>query len=198
MKPLVVGITGGIASGKSVVSAKIQALGGMVIDADILSREVIEKGTKGHRLLKEAFPIAFDGDELNRKALRELVFNDEQARAKLNSITHPLIEERTKALIENANQEVVFLVVPLMFESKSDKFCSLVVSVCAPKEKRVEWITKRNSEITKDLAEKMISAQMSDEERAERADEVIYNDGTLEDLESKAIALYKRFIENKN
>ncbi len=198
MKPFIVGITGGIASGKSVVSAVIQSLGGEVIDADVISREVVRKGTKGYERLKVAFPEVFHDDELDRKALREIVFNDERAREKLNEITHPLIEERTLELIRSSTNGVVYLVVPLMFESNFDKFCDYTITICAKTPKRVEWIKARNGEITDALAIKMINSQTSDELRNARADEVVYNDGTLDDLKEKAKILYRKFLKNKN
>ena len=192
----VIGITGGIAGGKTAVSDMLAKKGEQIIDADVISREVIELGTKGERLLKEAFPEAFEGGSLDRGRLREIVFADEKKLQKLDEITHPLIREEIEKRIAETDREQVYLVVPLMFESGFDALCDYIVTVVSDEDKRIKRLKARNNSITDELAERIVHSQVSECERVTRADGVIVNNDSRERLEERVNEFYEE-IKNR-
>lgn len=192
----VIGITGGIAGGKTAVSDMLAKKGEQIIDADVISREVIEPGTKGERLLKEAFPEAFEGGSLDRGRLREIVFADEKKLQKLDEITHPLIREEIEKRIAETDREQVYLVVPLMFESGFDALCDYIVTVVSDEDKRIKRLQARNNSITDELAERIVHSQVSECERVTRADGVIVNNDSRERLEERVNEFYEE-IKNR-
>ena len=192
----VIGITGGIAGGKTAVSDMLAKKGEQIIDADVISREVIEPGTKGERLLKEAFPEAFEGGSLDRGRLREIVFVDEKKLQKLDEITHPLIREEIEKRIAETDREQVYLVVPLMFESGFDALCDYIVTVVSDEDKRIKRLKARNNSITDELAERIVHSQVSECERVTRADGVIVNNDSRERLEERVNEFYEE-IKNR-
>ena len=192
----VIGITGGIAGGKTAVSDMLAKKGEQIIDADVISREVIEPGTKGERLLKEAFPEAFEGGSLVRGRLREIVFADEKKLQKLDEITHPLIREEIEKRIAETDREQVYLVVPLMFESGFDALCDYIVTVVSDEDKRIKRLKARNNSITDELAERIVHSQVSECERVTRADGVIVNNDSRERLEERVNEFYEE-IKNR-
>lgn len=192
MKKYVVGITGGIASGKSAVSGILEKKGAYIIDADVVARDVVAPGSEGERLLKAAFPRAYEGGTLDRKVLREEVFSDKNKLNRLNGITHPLIRREIEKRIENAPSEIVFLVVPLLFESGFDNLCDYIATVVSDEDKRIIRLKKRNNNITEELAQEIIRAQLSENERITRSDEVIVNNESLEKLEVRVNGFYEK------
>ena len=192
----VIGITGGIAGGKTAVSDMLAKKGEQIIDADVISREVIEPGTKGERLLKEAFPEAFEDGSLDRGRLREIVFADEKKLQKLDEITHPLIREEIEKRIVETDREQVYLVVPLMFESGFDALCDYIVTVVSDEDKRIKRLKARNNSITDELAERIVHSQVSECERVTRADGVIVNNDSRERLEERVNEFYEE-IKNR-
>ena len=192
----VIGITGGIAGGKTAVSDLIAKKGEQIIDADVISREVIEPGTKGEKLLKEAFPEAFEDGSLDRGRLREIVFADEKKLQKLDEITHPLIREEIEKRIAETDREQVYLVVPLMFESGFDALCDYIVTVVSDEDKRIKRLKARNNSITDELAERIVHSQVSECERVTRADGVIVNNDSRERLEERVNEFYEE-IKNR-
>src|ERR671934_1677181 len=144
----VIGLTGGIASGKSTVAAMLRDLGATVIDADEASRAVVEPGTPGLRAIVEAFgPEVLDGDRLDRWKLGAIVFEDEAARRRLEAITHPLIRtwmaERQREAEERGEKRVI-LDIPLLYESGLDRGLKAVIVVYAPAEVEMERLMARN------------------------------------------------------
>lgn len=192
----VIGITGGIAGGKTAVSDMLAKKGEQIIDADVISREVTEPGTKGERLLKEAFPEAFEEGSLDRGRLREIVFADEKKLQKLDEITHPLIREEIEKRIAETDREQVYLVVPLMFESGFDALCDYIVTVVSDEDKRIKRLKARNNSITDELAERIVHSQVSECERVTRADGVIVNNDSRERLEERVNEFYEE-IKNR-
>lgn len=192
----VIGITGGIAGGKTAVSDMLARKGEQIIDADVISREVTEPGTKGERLLKEAFPEAFEAGSLDRGRLREIVFADEKKLQKLDEITHPLIREEIEKRIAETDREQVYLVVPLMFESGFDALCDYIVTVVSDEDKRIKRLKARNNSITDELAERIVHSQVSECERVTRADGVIVNNDSRERLEERVNEFYEE-IKNR-
>lgn len=192
MKKFVVGITGGIASGKTVMTDILASLGEYIIDADVVSRKT-QEFVKPQ--LMSAFPDCFDGGELNRVALRNRVFSNKEELEKLNAITHPAIEGEMSRLIGESERSLVFVVAPILFETGWSKLCDYVVCVTAGGENRIERLKKRNNTITDEVARAIVAAQMSDEERERRSDEVVFNDGTIEQFNAKVLDFYRRIKE---
>jgi dephospho-CoA kinase len=198
MKPYVVGLTGGIASGKSAVSTRLEQMGFEIVDTDVISREVIAPGTQGEKLLKTMFPFAFVDGKFDRKIMREATFSDENLRAKLNAITHPLIFNAVQNKIKDSSAPIIILVVPLLFETGSEKQCHYVVTVSADEKTRIKRVMERNNSITEEVAKAIISSQMSDDERNARADKIIYNNGTQQELEKEVELLYYEIKQRAN
>lgn len=189
----VIGLTGGIACGKSVVSDIFARNGINVIDTDIISRVVMQEGQKCNDEVKKTFPACVENGVINRRTLREIVFNDKQKLAKLNAITLKYIAQETENQLAMQN-DLVVLVVPLMFESGFDKYCDFIVDVACSEEERINRLIKRDN-ITKDLALSMINSQMKDSERREKSDFVIENNGKISNLEKKVENLLKTLKE---
>jgi dephospho-CoA kinase len=187
-----VGLTGGVASGKSTVSAILAELGAVVIDADALAREVVARGTAGLAAVVAEFGkglLTPDG-ELDRPAMGRLVFADDDARRRLEGIVHPLVFERIVALEEQAGDaDVVVHDIPLLAESgRADTFDAVLV-VDAPRDLQVERMV-RDRGWTREDAESRIAAQASREDRLAIATHVIENSGSLDDLRARVREVY--------
>ncbi len=191
----VVGLTGGIACGKSVVSDIFAKHGIKIIDTDIISRIVMKEGQKCNEEVKQAFPLCVDNGVVNRRILREIVFSDNQELARLNSITLKYIRLETEAELDKVSG-LVLLVVPLMFESGFNKMCDYIIDVACSEEVRIERLMKRDN-ISKELALSMINSQMKDVERREKSDLVVENDGNIADLEKNIENVIKMLKERK-
>ncbi|WP_457205658.1 dephospho-CoA kinase [Nocardioides sp. P5_C9_2] len=186
-----VGLTGGVASGKSTVSAILAELGAVVIDADALAREVVARGTPGLDAVVAEFGPALltpEGD-LDRPAMGRLVFGDESARKRLEAIIHPLVIARMAALEADAGEhDVVVHDIPLLAEGgRADTFDAVVV-VDAPRDLQVERMLSDRG-WTREDAESRIAAQATREERRAIATHVIDNNGSLEDLRDRVEAV---------
>ena len=192
-----IGVTGGIASGKSTVSKRMAQLGAVVVDADALAREVVEPGTAGLAEIERVFGpsvIAPDGS-LDRPALGAIIFADADKRAQLNAITHPAIWTRGKQLFAAAEAEnpdvIIVYDVPLLAEAAEDrpmKFDSIVV-VQADIATRVDRMVNLRG-MSRDEAERRLGAQASDDERLRIADVVIDSNGTLEQTREQVDSLW--------
>lgn len=190
-----IGLTGGIASGKSTIAARFAEHGAIVIDADVLSREAVEPGTPGLDAIAERFGpgvIGADGT-LDRPALGAIVFADEQARADLNAIVHPEVKRRSQERIAEASSNPAAIVVydvPLLVETgRKDEF-DLVVVAFAPSDVRARRLTEiRGLELGE--AERRIAAQASDAQRAAVADVLIDTAGTLDHTLSQVDAVWR-------
>jgi dephospho-CoA kinase len=187
-----VGLTGGVASGKSTVSAILRELGAVVIDADQLAREVVAKGTPGLAAVVAEFGtelLTGDG-ELDRAAMGQLVFNDESARRRLEAIVHPLVFERIVDLEGHAPAgAVVVHDIPLLAESgRADTFDAVIV-VDVPHDVQVERMIGDRGWTGED-ARSRIAAQATREDRRAVATYVIENTGTLEDLREQVGKVY--------
>ena len=191
-----VGLTGGVASGKSTVAAMLEELGAVIIDGDALSREVVAKGTPGLEAVVQEFGaelLGADG-ELDRPAMGRLVFGDEQARKRLEGIVHPLVFERIVELEQEApNDAVVVHDIPLLAEAGRAAEFDHVIVVDAPPEVQVErMIAERGW--TEEDARSRIAAQASREQRRAIATEVIENTGTREDLRKRVAEVYAEVV----
>jgi dephospho-CoA kinase len=188
---LLVGLTGGIASGKSVVAARFAEHGAVVVDADAIAREVVEPGTPAlARIAAEFGPgvIAADGS-LDRAALGAIVFGDAAKLAILNGITHPAVLELSQRRFAEAGaadpDAVVIYDVPLLSEVRGKAEFDVVVVVSAPEETRIERMVSLRG-MSRDEAERRIRSQVSDEERRALADHIIESGGTLDETLAQA------------
>jgi dephospho-CoA kinase len=194
-----IALTGGIASGKSTVGKRLVEHGAVLVDADVLAREVVEPGTPGLAAIKEQFGdsvIAPDGT-LNRPALGAIIFADAAKRETLNAITHPAIWRRAKELFDEAEAKnpdaVVVYDVPLLAEASGDRQMKfdLVVVTNAEAETRIDRLVEERG-MTREQAEGRLGAQASDADRLKLADVVIDTNGTMEHTLEQVDALWSR------
>lgn len=179
----VIGLTGGIACGKSHISAQLAALGVPVIDGDLLSRELTAPRGAALPDLRAAFGDGvFQPDgSLNRRALGQLVFSDASARARLDAIMQPLIRRLTlerMAACEEVGAPLCVLDMPLLYEKGLDKLCDRVWCACLPREAQLARLMSRDG-CTREDAEERMASQLPAEEKARRADVVIDTNGSL-------------------
>lgn len=182
---LKIGLTGGIGSGKSTVSKKLDELGAFVVDADKIAREIVEPGEPALAELAETFDGVLNEDgTLNRAELARQAFATREATKKLNSITHPRIRERTNELFAEAaaeGEKVLVYDMPLLIENGEAERVDHVLVVDAPDDVRVQRLTEYRG-LDEDDARARIDAQIDRETRLEVADTVLDNGGTIEDL----------------
>jgi dephospho-CoA kinase len=190
--PLRVGLTGGIASGKSTVSAMLAELGAVVIDADALAREVVQRGTPGLDAVVAEFGTTLltpEGD-LDRAAMGSLVFGDAAARKRLEAIVHPLVIERMAALeAAAADDDLVVHDIPLLAEGgRADTFDAVIVVDCPPELQIARMMSDRGW--TQEDAEARIAAQATREQRLAIATHVIENTGSTDELRDRVVAVF--------
>ncbi|SEF54150.1 dephospho-CoA kinase [Thermomonospora echinospora] len=192
-----VGLTGGIGSGKSEVSARLAARGAVVIDADKIAREVVEPGTPGLSAVVAEFgqEVLLPDGSMDREKVGSIVFADAGRRAALNAIVHPLVGERMQELMAAApGDAIVVYDVPLLAENGLKEMYDVVVVVDVPEETQLERLTGRRGMTERD-ARARIAAQASRQDRLAIADHVIDNSGTLRDLDARVEALWADLAE---
>ncbi|MFF0340891.1 dephospho-CoA kinase [Kribbella sp. NPDC004875] len=182
-----VGLTGGIGAGKSAVSARLAARGAVVIDSDVLAREVVARGTDGLAEVVAAFGpgvLTADGD-LDRPALGQIVFGDEPARRKLEAIIHPRVRARAAEIEAAATPDAIVVHdIPLLVETGQAGSFDLVLVVDVPVEVQVERLTTQRG-MAAEEAERRIASQASRTDRLAAADVVVDNSGSLADLDRR-------------
>ena len=176
-----VGLTGGIASGKSAVADVFESLGAGVVDTDQVARDVVAPGQPGLEAVRGEFGggVLLASGELDRRALREVVFGDPAARRKLESLLHPLIRARTLEALESMRAPYAVAVVPLLVETGFGELVDRVATVDCPRETQLERLVKRDG-IDLDRAESMLGAQVDRRARLRAADDGIDNGGSRE------------------
>jgi dephospho-CoA kinase len=196
----VYGLTGGIGSGKSTVAHLLEDYGIPVVSADELSRMVVAPGSRGLADVVEAFgtEVLDDKGELDRKKMGQIVFTTPERRRQLEAILHPRIRERYEQVLdalEKAGHPVMVYEVPLLFEKKLDEQDEMkaVILVTATADTRIARVKERDSLTTDDVLSRM-AAQMPEQEKRERADYIIHNDGDLDDLRREVEYLLSRFL----
>ncbi|MDU1910512.1 dephospho-CoA kinase [Fusobacterium sp.] len=188
---MIVGLTGGIASGKSTVSNFFKELGLEVLDADEIVKEVSQKKDTINKIVRVFGKDILDNKgKIIREKLRVKAFENKELLNKLNGIIHPqVIEIFVKKKKEISESSIVIFDIPLLYEAEMENLCDKIVVVYIKKELQIERVIERDKNI-RELAEKIINAQMSLEEKAKRADIVINNNGTLEDLKNQVDVVY--------
>ena len=193
---LIIGLTGGIGCGKSVASDKFKSLGVAVVDADVASRTVVEPGKPALKEIQDHFGsgiITAEG-KLDRNKLREIIATDAEERKWLESVLHPKIGEQITKEISESTSVYTLFVAPLLLETNSQEMCSRVVVVDVPKDVQIQRTAKRDK-VSPNQVEQMVAAQMKREKRLEKADDVLLNSGTIEDLEKQVEELHKKYIQ---
>jgi dephospho-CoA kinase len=191
-----IGLSGGIGAGKSTVSSTLSDLGGVVVDGDVISREVVEPGTEGLAKLVEAFgeQILSDDGSLDRPALAAIAFSDEEKRQTLNGIVHPLVGKRRSELIASAGEDAVVVEdIPLLVESGMAPIFPLVVIVNADEGLRVKRLIEHRG-FTEEDARARIAAQATEEQRRAVADVWLDNTGSAGELVEQARELWHQRI----
>lgn len=195
MKGRVIGLTGGIACGKTNLSNALRAHGVRVIDADEISRSLTAPGGAALPAIRAAFgDEVFSGDALNRRALGQMVFGDEEKLRRLNDILHPMIFEAMRREMEAAREENVVLDVPLLYETGLDAWCDEVWCAWTPQKDQLRRLMKRDG-LTRKEALRRIRTQLSPREKARRAKQVIRTDGSKETSASIVLSLWQQIEE---
>lgn len=188
-----VGLTGGIASGKTAVSDALSARGAVVIDADVLAREVVEPGTPGMAAVVDRFgpDVLTDEGQLNREALGRVVFADPQARRDLEAVVHPAVRARAAAIEAAADPDsVVVHVIPLLVETGQQDDYDVLVVVDVEPEHQLSRLQQRNG-LDAEAANARIAAQAARQARLAVADIVLDNNGTRDDLMDQVDRLWR-------
>ncbi|MEI4769305.1 dephospho-CoA kinase [Psychrobacillus sp. FJAT-51614] len=196
---MIIGLTGSIASGKSTVSNMLKELGYPIVDADLVARVVVEKGTKTLETIREAFGeevISEDGT-LNREELGNIIFSSPQKRKQLNDIMHPAIREemlRQKHFLLEKGYDTIVMDIPLLFESKLQSYVDKILVVTVTEETQLNRLMARNN-YSLEEATARIQSQLPLSIKEQGADAVIYNNGTLEYTKEqlqKILSLWKK------
>ena len=190
--PLRVGLTGGIASGKSVVADMFAELGAVIIDTDVIAREVVMPGEPALDEIRNLFgsEVLSDDGTLNRREMRRRVFEDEPLRKQLEAMLHPRIRDETFRQATAAGGSYQLIVVPLLAESPLRDYVDRILVVDCAEETQIARLLERDAE-TAEQARRILAAQASREERLSIADDVIDNDRSLEETRAQVGALHR-------
>ena len=193
---LVVGLTGGIASGKSLVGAMFVKLGAALVDTDVVAREVVALGEPGLAAVTAEFghAVLLPSGELNRPALRSLVFADDAKRLALESILHPLIRSRTRAKLAELEAPYALVAVPLLVETSFGELVERILVVDCPESMQLERLMRRDA-IPKPEALAMVRAQVDRATRLKAAHDVVDNSGTPDATRRQVEILHRRYLD---
>ena len=191
----VIGLTGGAASGKSEASTVFKSLGISVADADVIARQLTNRGGKAVSAIASAFGGDYIRDgAMDRVRMREHVFRNPSERKKLEAILHPMITKELQETIEKATSPYVILDAALLVEKASWRsFVNRILFIDVPASVQLERL-KKNRNLSEEIAQGILLAQASRQERLQYADDVIENTGTLDDLRKKVTALHEKFL----
>ena len=192
---MIVGLTGGIGSGKSVAGNFFIELGIDVIDADHVSKNILDDNESAKKLFLENFSEKFidKNNNIDRALLRDEIFKNENKKEVLESIIHPLVREEIFNFIENSDSIYKIIMVPLIYETNSQDFYDKIVVVDCKEENQINRASKRDNK-TKDDIINIIKNQASSDERMSIADEVIKNDSSLDDLKKQVIKVHQKLL----
>ena len=196
MSPFVVGVTGGIGSGKTAATDHFAKLGICIVDADLAARVIMQPGAQALTAVAARFgeDILQPDGELDRAELRRIVFADPEQRRWLEQLTHPLIAAEIMAQIEAAQSSYVILASPLLLETSQLQLCNKIVVVDVPEEVQLQRAMARDGNDEAQIR-RIMAAQMSRQERLAQADEVLDNSGSLAQLQASVDQLHQRLLE---
>ena len=192
---MIVGLTGGIGSGKSVAGDFFIELGIDVIDADHVSKNILDDNESAKKLFLEHFGEKFidKSNNVDRALLRDEIFKNEDKKEALESIIHPLVREEILNFIENSNSVYKIIMVPLIYETNSQDFYDKIVVVDCKEENQIIRASKRDNKTKNDIIN-IMKNQASSDERMSIADEVIKNDSSLDDLKKQVIKVHQKLL----
>ncbi len=192
---LIIGLTGGIGSGKSAATQIFQALGIDVVDADLMARTVVEPGSPALQSIAEHFgqQILKPDGSLDRAALRQRIFAAPAERQWLENLLHPLIRKEIVQRLHKADSAYAILSSPLLLETGQDALTDRVLLIDAPEARQIERTCQRDGTSPEDVTA-IMATQWTRSQRQERADDVILNDGDLHQLELKVRAMHQTYI----
>jgi len=193
--PLRIGLTGGIASGKSTVADLFARLGVVVIDTDVIARELVQPGQPALNEIRQTFGDAVISDDgtLDRRAMRQHIFSDDDARQQLEDILHPRIQKDTLNKAAAASGDYLLIVVPLLTESALRHEVDRILVVDCDEATQIERLLARDAE-TEDQARRILASQASREERLAIADDIIHNDASFDATVSQVSAMHDNYL----
>ncbi|MGN0920726.1 MAG: dephospho-CoA kinase [Cellvibrio sp.] len=195
MSSYVIGLTGGIGSGKSEVSRRFESFGIQVVDADVISREVVQLGSKGLEAIKNRFGksvLNADGT-LNRAELREIIFSDKDQKNWLEQLLHPLVNQEIRAQLATPTSAYKILVSPLLLETQQHLLVNRILVVDVPESVQIERASQRDG-VSVEQIRRIIASQISRDDRLKRADDVIDNTSDLTALDNICRQLHAAYL----
>lgn len=193
--PTIIGLAGGIGSGKSTIARCFNALGIQSIDADDVARLIVQPGSiclnKIHQ--RHGDSILLQDGSLNRKALRTIIFNQPEERVWLETLTHPAIRQEIHRQLAEITSPYGLLVHPLLFETHQNSLCKQVIAIDVPRDIQIERVMLRDH-IDKESALKILATQLKNDERIARADLVIETAGNIAEMNAKVLKLHKNIL----
>ena len=193
---MIIGLTGGIGSGKSAAAALFKDIGVDLIDADDLARDSLSINSEGYKLFIEEFGDKYldENKNINRELIRKLIFNDSDAKSKLESIIHPIVRSGIETFIKNKKSDYCIIVVPLIFETNSSKIYDRVLVIDCDVDVQISRTSKRDNQTKSDI-ENTVNKQATREQRLSIADDVIVNNGSLDLLKNEVLKIHKKYLE---
>lgn len=190
------GLTGGIGSGKSAASQWFEQHGIVIVDADVVAREIVEVGQPALLQIQQAFGdwVLQEDGTLNRRALREHIFQSNDARRILESITHPAIRQSIIQQLQDAQSPYVILVSPLLFETNQHELTDHTLLIDASIELQIQRAAQRDDQNIEQI-HRIIAAQMPREQKQQLADDIVLNDGHLEHLYAHLQPLHEQYLQ---
>ena len=193
---MIIGLTGGIGSGKSAAATLFKDIGVDLIDADDLARDSLSINSEGYKLFIEEFGDKYldENKNINRELIRKLIFNDSDAKSKLESIINPIVRSGIETFIKNKKSDYCIIVVPLIFETNSSKIYDRVLVIDCDVDVQISRTSKRDNQTKSDI-ENIINKQATREQRLSIADDVIVNNGSLDLLRVEVLKIHKKYLE---
>ncbi len=192
---MIIGLTGGIGSGKSVVGNFFTELGIDVIDADLISRNILDTNKKARKLFVKSFGNEFIDKKgnVNREQLRTTIFDDKEKKMSLESIIHPLVREEIINFTDQSKSIYKIVMVPLIYETQSSNFYEKIIVIDCDEQEQIERASKRDGKSKENILS-IIKTQASRNERNSIADFIILNDSSIEDLRLKVIQIHQKLL----
>ena len=192
---MIIGLTGGIGSGKSIVGKYFNELGIDTIDADDVAKNILDDNTKAKQLFLECFGDEFldQDNKINRDLLRTKIFIDIEKKNKLESIIHPIVLEEITEFISKSDSIYSIIIVPLIFETNSQDFYDKIIVIDCDEDLQIERASQRDDKSEQDIRN-IMKNQASREERNSIADDIILNDSTLENLKENIFKLHQKLL----
>lgn len=196
MADYIIGLTGGIGSGKTTVANIFASMGIALVDADIVARDVVSKGSEGLKQITAHFGpiILLEDGNLNRSKLRQIIFDHDKERLWLNALLHPMIRTSMQKQCKDAQSDYVIMVAPLLFENGLDRLVNRTLLVDISPELQKQRTVSRDA-VTVQHVENIIGSQASRAEKLSKADDVIDNQGEISALQCKVEALHNLYLK---